>query len=448
MDVTVGTALRVGTADEVTVTRLLGEGAAGRVYAVTTASGEQLALKWFKPTSAVTEQWHAIEYLLERGAPDDRFLWPIAIVGHLTDGQFGYLMPLRPPGFLRMSCLAQGRDENGAMLAVPFVVAIDLCRQLAEAFLRLHAQGMCYRDISLGNMFFNPEAGDVLVADVDNVAVDDGTSRVRGTGRFMAPEIVADRACRTLPSTWTDRHSLAVLLFVALFLEHPLEGAKSDLGLRDDVHLCTHFGDDPVFCLDPVDTRNRPIGTHVVRYWNDVYPRSLLRLFEQAFTEGLHEPRRRIGESQWVRALTRAREMLGICPTCAGTVFYDPETPARCCWSCAAPLGTPLLLVCGRRRVVVGPHVVLYADPSRAAHSVSTVNGSQSAVLARATMHPKDRRRIGLHNRSGFVWTARYPDGEREQIAPGQATDLVEGLLVTANGLHLEVMREALSASA
>ena len=67
--------------------------------------------------------------------------------------------------------------------------------QLADSFLRLHTEGLCYRDISLGNVCFDPETGDTLVCDNDNVGIDGLSSgAVIGTKRFMAPEIVRREA--------------------------------------------------------------------------------------------------------------------------------------------------------------------------------------------------------------------------------------------------------------
>lgn len=418
--------------DVVQIDRLLGEGGQGRVFEVTSDAGVRSALKWYKPDAAVPEQWAALEYLLERGAPDPRFLWPSSLVwaGH---GDFGYLMQLRPPSHLSLTHLATGVGADGQPLDVGFSVVIELCRQLAEMFLRLHAQGLCYRDISLGNIFFDPASGDALVCDVDNVSVDDGTGRVRGTGRFMAPEIVADPGHRTTPSTITDRHSLAVLLFMILLCEHPLEGAKTDLGLRDEAHLVEHFGRDPLFSLDPRDDRNRPVAGHVLRYWSDIYPGFLRTLFDQAFTEGLIDGRRRVGEGMWLRALNRLTDVMGVCPSCDATVFWDPARPSRPCWTCSCDLGVPLLLRRGSRVSVVGPHLRLL------------VPGSDGAeTIGRAIRHQLDRSVFGLHNLSQLSWRARFPDGERLAIAPGQAVGLVEGLQLQIGDAELDVLRQPL----
>ena len=48
---------------------------------------------------------------------------------------------------------------------------------------------------SFGNAFFDPDNGDVLIADNDNVSVDGaGVLGVLGTPRFMAPEVVRGEA--------------------------------------------------------------------------------------------------------------------------------------------------------------------------------------------------------------------------------------------------------------
>lgn len=60
-------------------------------------------------------------------------------------------------------------------------------------------------------MFFDPDTGDVLICDNDNVSANGiDNSSVYGTPRFMAPEIVMGQA---KPSRNTDLYSLAVLLF-------------------------------------------------------------------------------------------------------------------------------------------------------------------------------------------------------------------------------------------
>ncbi len=61
---------------------------------------------------------------------------------------------------------------------------------------------------------------------------------VVGTPDFIAPEVITtqnlDKADknRVLPSRSTDRHALAVLIYMYLFYRHPLRGAKVLIRIR------------------------------------------------------------------------------------------------------------------------------------------------------------------------------------------------------------------------
>ena len=60
-----------------------------------------------------------------------------------------------------------------------------------QKVIEIYIAGAKYQDISFGNLFFNPDNGDVLICDNDNVSY--GNSKpggVLGTPGFMAPEIV------------------------------------------------------------------------------------------------------------------------------------------------------------------------------------------------------------------------------------------------------------------
>ena len=171
-----------------------------------------------------------MQQLVEIGSPHPRFLWPLSMARASGHAGFGYVMHAARQPVPRAQLPAVNADRDGNPLDVSFSSTIELCRQLSFSFLRLHARGLCYRDISFGNVFFDPSNGDVLICDNDNVGIDNGTGRVLGTPYFMAPEVVSDTTYRTLPNTDTDRHSLAVLLFYSLFLGHPLEGARTEAG--------------------------------------------------------------------------------------------------------------------------------------------------------------------------------------------------------------------------
>src|ERR1043166_5136279 len=193
------------------VEAFLGGGGQGEVYEASYC-GAQVALKYFFPQIATPEQRAAIDYLVQKQAPDARFLWPLEVISSPKVQGFGYLMPLRPPQFKNIVDLMKRRIDPS------FRALCTAGMQLADSFLKLHSLGLCYRDISFGNAFFDPDSGETLICDNDNVAAD-GTAHISilGTPRFMAPEIVRGEA---VPSTDTDLYSLAVLLFYFFVIHH------------------------------------------------------------------------------------------------------------------------------------------------------------------------------------------------------------------------------------
>ncbi|GAA5155048.1 hypothetical protein GCM10023340_39640 [Nocardioides marinquilinus] len=416
-----GTEVDLGALGSAHVSSLLGQGGQGYVFEVRRPAGVPLALKWYKPDSATDVQFREIQQLVEFGSPHNRFLWPLSMARAGGFPGFGYVMHLRDGRFLELSYLLSNVDRDGTPLNVSFASTIELCRQLSFSFLRLHARGLCYRDISFGNVFFDPTNGDVLICDNDNVGVDNGTGRVLGTPYFMAPEVVSDASYATLPSTDTDRHSLAVLLFYSLFLGHPLEGALTDAGLRDASWLQTHFGTDAVFCMHPDDDRNRP--PEIVRQYWEIYPPFLRELFVQAFVTGLTTPSARVTEGQWIKAMDRLRDGMATCRHCPTTNFWDPAAPERTCRSCGQPLTPPLTVRAGRRTLAVSPLLTLRAD-----HLGSGVDDPR--VLGRFRQHPEDAARWGLTNVSTVAWTVGYPDGQQVSLEPQRTVELVDGTRV------------------
>jgi DNA-binding helix-hairpin-helix protein with protein kinase domain len=416
-----GTDVDIGLLGAARITRVIGQGGQGHVYEVTRPSGDSLALKWYRPQSATQDQFREIQTLIDFGSPHTRFLWPLSVARIDQEAGFGYVMPLRDQRFIELSYLLAGNDPAGKPLVVSFTATVSMCRQLAFSFLRLHARGLCYRDISFGNVFFEPDTGDVLICDNDNVGVDDGSGRVLGTPMFMAPEVVRDTTYHTLPSTDTDRHSLAVLLFYVLCVGHPFEGRRTEQGIRDPAWLQRHFGTDPLFCMHPDRDENRPPAL-VQKYWN-LYPRFLRNLFVQAFVDGLDTPSHRVTEGQWIKAMDRLRDGMVQCANCDATGFWDPTEPDRPCAACQGAARPDFLLEIGRRKVAASPFATIRSD-----HLELGVDDAE--VIGRVRRHPREPRRWGLSNMSGKPWTARYHGGDQILVEPGETIELLDGLRV------------------
>jgi hypothetical protein len=255
---------------------------------------------------------------------------------------------------------------------------------------------------------------------------------VLGTPLFMAPEIVSDLTHSTRPSTGTDLHSLAVLLFYALCMGHPLEGAQSDMGLRSESWLLRHFGTHPVFAFDPDDATNRPVSEIVRSYW-DLYPEFIRALFIQAFTEGLQDRHARVTEGEWLRALRRLRDAMTQCSACDATNFLSDSSSH--CRSCGRPLSAPYVLAVGRQDLPVSAFTEVRTDHLMTG---SWVEGGPTRI-ATVRRHPKDDSRWGLHNVSERTWSATLPDGRVFSVEPKDTVELLAGLKVDLGGSHLEV---------
>ncbi|MFN9545785.1 MAG: protein kinase domain-containing protein [Cyanobacteriota bacterium] len=405
------------------VLRLLGRGGQGEVYEVAFA-GEALAVKWYSPQFVRRDPELVARLRDSIGAtpPSAAFLWPLTLLRldassagkeGLAAESFGYLMPLRPPAY------RAAVDHEAGRLSISLRNVVRACYFLAEAFDRLHNQGLCYKDISIGNLFLNPEDGRILICDNDNVAVTGaGRGATLGTAGYMAPEVLLGQA---RPSTTSDLFSLAVLIFRLLTRSDPFKG-RLELQIRclDAPAQRQRYGIDPVFVFDPHDERNRPdpeVHRAACLTWT-IYPESLKRLFRQTFGAGLRHPDRRVLTGQWCETLAAVLDHGLLCPECGQEVFSQGKDPERC-WACGASIPSVRRLQLPRGVVLAQPDNELHPhhfDP-RCLESLET-------PLARVESHPRDGRLLGLHNLSEQDWHVELVEGGTVVVAPGRRCNL------------------------
>ena len=400
-----------------TVEKLLGSGGQGEVYQAQ-LDGKPVALKWYYPTSATPDQQKALEALIKIGAPSDRFLWPMQLATASATTGFGYVMPLRNRRFRSIVDLMKRRIEPS------FRALATAGLELSHSYLQLHTKGLCYRDISFGNAFFDPDTGEILICDNDNVAIDNQSrSAVYGTPRFMAPEIVRGDA---VPGTQTDLFSLAVLLFYMFVMHHPLEG-KKELAIKclDLPAMKKLYGTEPLFIFDPSDNSNAPdpqYQRNALAFWT-VYPRFLRDLFTKAFTDGIRDPQHgRVRESNWRAVMVRLRDSIVYCTHCNVENFHDGGEDNDRCWSCRRQLRLPPRVRIGKNFVMLNHDTFLFAH-----HVDEEKKYDFTHSVAAVTKHPVDPEIWGLKNLSLETWSTTNNKGEVKDVSPGRSVTLALG---------------------
>jgi len=421
---------------ELRVIDMLGEGGQGQVYEVE-CKGSRWALKYYTKENFATQmQMDNLVHLIEIGAPSPNFLWPIDIVKKPGDPFFGYVMPLRTKNYASLIDYVKRRTNP------TFYSLITASYNLADSFSRLHAQGLCYRDISLGNVFIDPSNGDVLICDNDNVCYNNDGSipSIGGTSGFMAPEIVLGKG---IPNRNTDLYSLSVLLFYLLFISHPLNGIReTQVDCWDPEAEKRLYGSEALFIFDPNNGANRPDQNehrNAILFWN-LYPESIKKYFTRAFTNGLYDSENgRVRENEWKLALIGLRNSLIHCLQCGSQVFYDPRmlsdpsAPINACWSC-------------RNRVIVPPRIkignngitILNADTMLYAHHLNPTSFDISTPVAKVSKHPT-MNVYGLQNLTQHTWIVSTQNENSVEVPPMRNATLKDGVTIDFGSVKGEI---------
>lgn len=209
--------------------------------------------------------------------------------------------------------------------------SLSICRRIAQAVRRLHAGGLAHSDLSYRNVLVDPGSGSACIIDIDGLVVPGKYAPdVTGTPDFIAPEVVRTRDLpiddpqRIHPSIETDRHALAVLIYLYLTGRHPLRGKKIHDVEDADLDEQLAMGANALWVEHPTDQSNRPDIEEAREGelpWIDAeqLPSSTLcgpmleALFINAFIEGLQTPNSRPTAEEWERALVQTKDLLVPC---------------------------------------------------------------------------------------------------------------------------------------
>ena len=392
------------------ILQLIGGGGQGDVYRVE-YEGKQMALKLYKPNVIKDEKKFKanIAENINLKSPAPVFLWPEALAEDV-DGTFGYIMKLRPneyvdfPKFLK----AKVHFKNGQ-------TAIRAALKMVNAFKLLHNRGCSYQDLNDGNFFINPETGDVLICDNDNVAPYGSTFGIAGKPGYVAPEIVLGAKS---PSVHTDRFSLAVILFLTLVMARPFEGQMTTVPCLTEKHDRLFFGEDPVFIFHPTDKRNPPVrGIHgnAINFWPTL-PSYIHDAFVKTFVRGIkdkgaNEDHGRTTEAEWEKLLLRLRDETLTCPKCGWETVYPTDgSEAKCLNAkCAYVFPRLLLLEAKGSKIVIYPTMKIYGNHIGTIDEFDEVHGE-------VVVNKKNPNLWGIKNLSETAWQELLPDGKTNTV--------------------------------
>lgn len=420
------------TNEQLTVKKKLGEGGQGAVYLVESPSYGTKALKWYNADQSTEAQRKSIHELIAHGAPSgqsgSRFVWPLDLVSTNGTPQFGYLMDL-----IDTSRFAELGEVWNRLKPAPTMRA--MCRisyKMADSYRKLHLEGFCYRDISKGNIMFDPKSGDILICDNDNIGVNQQSdSQVWGTMEYMAPEIILNKA---QPSTHTDLHSLAVLLFQLWVWHHPMHGLMEynvrswDLPAKRKI-----YGEEPVFIFDPNNRSNAlpndPEYATPSRRWNCL-PKSLQDKFIQAFTVGLTNPDKRVTEGEWRNLFVEMEDCIVPCPHDAAENFWHEHQNGLSCWYCHKSISVPPRLLV--KSSTGQKYIVLNRDTQIKAKHINPFVSDQEAeeTVAELAQNPNNPSVWGLRNLTTASWQCKVEGEGMKEVPPQRAIPLSSGLQI------------------
>lgn len=409
------------------------------------------------------------------------FCWPERLVE--WDGRPGLVCPVYDSDFFFNSGKFKGKEKEGkwfasARLRNKFLESdqkgdwlkyLQICLNLSRATRRLHAAGLAHSDLSYKNVLIDPQKGRACIIDIDGLVVPGKyPPDVVGTPDFIAPEVMATRGLamgdpkKKLPSIATDRHALAVLIYMYLLYRHPLRGPlvhDLDPGIDEELSM----GSKALFIENKNDKRNRPKAALLdaaERPQADVdkLPYTLCgpylsELFERAFIDGLHNPGARPTAADWETALVKTIDLIQPCqnPACNEKWFvFDNKLKPKCPF-CGTPYDRQL------------PVLNLYWSPTTGKFKPENqrlmVYDKQSLYMWHVSrlispnekIDPANKKPVGdfhFHNGRWLLINRSLPQmydkSEDRKIEPGEAVALEEGkkiLLSGENGGRLIVVQ-------
>lgn len=409
----IGKSISMIDGTSVKVEELLGEGGQGAVYKVKTEDGSAKALKWYTNVDIIdnSDFYSNIVKLSETTIYNkEMFLWPELVTLRQHDS-YGYLMDLRPANFKEFGDFFCAREYFHS-----FTARVNASINICKSFLSLHRSGFSYQDLNEGNIFIDPETGDVLICDNDNVAPNGVSSGVSGKARYIAPEVLDKK---NGPNISSDRFSLAILLYRIFMVDHPFEG-QTQLKypcMTEDIEKSV-YGRDAIFVFDDKNVGNRPcnIQKNHNKFWN-FCPDSLKRMFKDALShDAIIDPSKRKHEKEWIELLMQLRANLIVCPHSSKEKDHDflSDGNVKECPLCHKQISHTDIVELHSKSCaypyLISRHKYLYVEDSKVGYS--QIRKTESRVD------------VGLRNLTATKWAVTTASGKTVELGPNEIMPL------------------------
>jgi len=348
---------------------------------------------------------------IDHGAPSKAFLWPLMLTKRQYNS-FGYVMSLRTPEYKEVGDFLLAKTKFAS-----FSSMISSTLNMCDGFYYLHLKGFSYQDLNDGNFFINPQTGDLLICDNDNVSAQGKHTGIMGKARYMAPEIVAGGK----PDKYSDYYSLAVMLFLLIYSNHPLEGKKvvECPCMTEDLEK-KHYGSEALFIYDKNNQSNLPVRgvhTNVISRWS-LFPSLLQEAFTEAFSqEKLKNPTQRMIESAWEKIFCQLRNSLIVCSSCGKETFVDVNAQSNCI-ECGKPVDVKFRIQTNNYgTIALSPKKIVFLGKSQQPVAAVRINKADQSVWA-------------LQNLSSSTWIVETQSGKLKEVLPSEIMPTKPGLKI------------------
>ena len=256
-----------------------------------------------------------------------------------------------------------------------FMEAMQLAITVAHAFNALHRLEITHGDIHSGNIILSRDEGllKIKVIDMDNFnAPECPAPSCAGHNLYMAPElrIALKKDQPVIPTLYTDRFSLGLVIHETLLLRHVCTGADDSESKFHQAMCCGQWQYDP--------SLHKPISKDLGGYPAEILNTDLKRLFRRTMSL---IPEERPSAQEWETELSKAFHQVYCCPKCGSPNLID--TSKQTCPMCQTPY--PYLAL----KIISNNQIIPLKD------GATLVGRSKLGCSSQVSMHHAVFRRIG-----------------------------------------------------